>query len=112
MLKVFASQVFKVFYVHETTQLSKDIPREMNDAAMDLSVKANFFAINSIRKARRTAGRQAVFSTIHTVCAVQLYDWCRSNNMTPYTDGNSGYNMCSLTHGGKAIRRALLQWTY
>ncbi len=57
MLKVFASQVSKVFYVHETTQQSDDIPREMNDAAINLSVKTNSIAINAIRKARRIAGR-------------------------------------------------------
>jgi hypothetical protein len=61
MLKVFASQVSKVFYVHKTTQPSDDIPREMNDAVIDLSVKANSFAINAIRTIRRTSGRQAVF---------------------------------------------------
>jgi hypothetical protein len=61
MLKVLASQVSKVFYVRKTTQLSDDIPRKMNDAEIDLSVKANSFVINAIRKARRTAGRRAVF---------------------------------------------------
>jgi hypothetical protein len=33
----------------------------MNDAVIDLSVKTNSFVINAIRKARRTAGRRAVF---------------------------------------------------
>jgi len=68
MLKVFASQVSKIFYVHKTTQPSDDIPREMNGAAIDLSVRANSFAINATRKARRIAGRQAVFFQRYIRC--------------------------------------------
>jgi hypothetical protein len=68
MLKVFASQVSKVFYVRKTTQLSDDIPREMNDAVIDLSVKANSFVINAIQTARRTSGRQAVFFQRYIRC--------------------------------------------